>query len=363
MRVLQPIPGLQVGGAEVVVALLGQELRALGHELVVVALGPASGSWIEDDLRTAGAELHFLGKAPGLDLRVVPRLARLLRATEPDLVHTHLHVLKYLVPARVAWRCPVVHTVHNLADREATRADQRLQSAAFRLGVVPVAIGDAVADSVRALYGRAPGAVVPNGVALPEPAPDARARLRRELGLAEDEPVFLVVGRLNAQKNHAGLVEALVDCPGTLLVAGDGELREELERQVEAAGLRERVRLLGVRSDISEVYTASDVLVLSSHYEGNPLVVMEAMACGLPVIATAVGCVPELVTEGTGWLVPPGEPAALSAAMRRAVGDLGEARGRGAAGARRARERFSAGAMAREYARLYRRLVSSAETE
>lgn len=366
MRVLQLIPSLQVGGAERVVALLVEELQALGHEPSVVALGSPSGSWIEEDLRSRGVEPVFLGKAAGLDLRVVPRLAKALRSLRPDVVHTHLHVLKYLLPAQSAWRCPVVHTLHNLADREATKADQRLQQVAFRAHVEPVAIGDAVAASARVLYGVDVAAVIPNGIAIDGLRTDAgaRAELREELGLGSDAVVFVVVGRLNPQKNHAGLLEALTRCPeGHLLVVGEGELRAELEARVEALGLSSRVQFLGVRGDVPRLYAASDLLVLSSHYEGNPLVVMEAMAAGLPVVATAVGCVPELVGPATGRLVVAGDPEALGRALAELASDGMLRQDLGVEGARVARVRFASSSMAREYARLYAKRVSRSEAE
>ena len=355
MRIVQLIPTLSVGGAERIVALLAREQRRQGHSVDVVVLGTSEGSWIEAELRREGISLHFLDKGPGLSLPVVARLARLLRRLRPEVVHTHLHVLKYLLPTRVAHRPEViVHTLHNLAQNEAEPADQAVQKTAFAWRVAPVAIGEAVAQSVRELYGRAPATTIPNGIEVARfaPAAGARARLRAELGLADDTTAFVVVGRLNPQKNHALLLAAHATLPAQshLLVVGDGELRPALEAQAGS----DRVHFLGIRRDVPDLLAAADVFVLSSDWEGNPLVVMEAMAAGKPIVATAVGCVPELVVPGAGTLVPAGDAAALAAAMVRFVDDPEAVRAAGSVARAHAMERFDVSAMAADYLALYR---------
>lgn len=354
MRIVQVVPSLDVGGAERMAALLSRELAVLGHDVALVSLFDPAGSWIEAELRAAGVPLRFLGKRPGLDPRMIPRLRRVLAELRPDVVHTHLHALKY------ALGHAGVHTVHNLAEHEADRVDRLLHHVAFRRGVVPVAIGEAVAESLRRVYRITPRFTIPNGIPVAAcRAPEgARAEVRAELGIPEDTPVFLTVGRLNAQKNHAALLAAFETLRGTsprgarLLVAGEGELRRALGRQAS-----EGVEFLGVRKDVPRLLAAADVFVLASTWEGNPLVVMEAMAAGLPVVATAVGCVPELVSARTGRLVAPGDVPALATAMAAMAADLPAARAFGDAGAAVARERFDASVMARAYEALYAGMV------
>ncbi len=312
----------------------------------------------EGELRAAGVPLHFFGKRPGLDPVVVPRLARLLRAWRPDVVHTHLHTLKYAWPASLPSRRPprVVHTLHNVAEHEIEASGRALQRVAFRAGVRPVAIGDAVATSIRDLYGIEPAATIPNGIPVAQfaPPPGARERLRAELGVPPNARVAISVGRLNPQKNHALLLDAFarVRPDAWLLVAGDGDLRPALEAQAAALGLAARVRFLGSRRDVPALFAASDAMVLASSWEGNPLVVMEAMAAGLPVAATSVGCVPELVSSATGRLVPAGDATALAVAIDHVL-DPAHGPALGAAGLRVALDRFDAAAMARRYADLF----------
>ena len=359
MRVLQLVPTLDVGGAERMAARLCLEERRLGADVAMVALGPDQGGFILGELRAAGVEVVCLDKGPGLEPGVVARLQRELRRWRPDVVHTHLHVLKYLLPALVGLpRTRVVHTLHNVAEHEVERHTRPVHALAFRLGVVPVAIGGAVAESVARVYGRTPLFVVPNGIDLDpwtRPTPPAS---RGALGVPEGVPLFLTAGRLNAQKNQALLLEAfaapaLAATGAQLLVAGGGELADALARRAEAPDLRGRVHLLGVRDDLPALLAAVDAFVLSSSWEGNPLVVMEAMAAGRAVVSTAVGCVPELVGPETGLLVVPGEAPALSAALLALAGNRAHAAALGAAGRTHALAHFGADRMAAAYLGIY----------
>jgi glycosyltransferase involved in cell wall biosynthesis len=254
----------------------------------------------------------------------------------------------------------VVHTVHNLAELEVERLSLVIQSIAFRAGVVPVAIGEAVAESMHRLYRLPPRHQIPNGIPVSDYAPPPRAReeVRASLAIPGDAPTFVTVGRLQPQKDSKSLIEAFASerlrlLGAHLLLAGDGELRRGLEGQASALGIGERVHFLGVRADIPRVLAAADVFVLASRYEGNPLTVMEAMAAGKPVLATAVGCVPELVSDCAGLLVAPGDGPALEAAMVDLASDLTRARARGEAAALVARSRFDASVMASAYEKLY----------
>jgi glycosyltransferase involved in cell wall biosynthesis len=323
-------------------ALLSLEL-ARTDRVTVVSLYDRTGSWIEAEL--SGLPLQFLGKKPGLDPRLVPRLRATMRALRPDVVHTHLHTLKYALTAVRPSR--IVHTLHNLAEREIEPHSRPVHALAFRLGARPVAIGDAVAESIRAVYRQEPEAIIPNGIRVADfdVPPGTREEVRAELGL--EGPVFLAVGRLNPQKDPLGLLAAFERVPGTLLLAGDGELRDAV---VARAG--PRVRVLGVRRDIPRLFAACDALVLASRWEGNPLVVMEAMAAGRPVVATAVGCVPELVPAGAGVLVPHGDPAALGAALS-LYADTARAAADGLEARRHAVTHFDVSVMAARYRALF----------
>jgi hypothetical protein len=172
------------------------------------------------------------------------------------------------------------------------------------------------------------------------------------------------VARLEPQKNPLGLIEAFArafgDSPrGRLLLAGDGSLREATREACARLGVTGRVHFLGVRTDVVELLAACDLFALSSHFEGSPLSVMEAMAAGLPVVATAVGGVPELVADGqTGLLVPPGDVRSFADALTCLAGNPGRRCEMAMAAVPRAAA-FSVDAMAARYAALFERLAGA----
>jgi glycosyltransferase involved in cell wall biosynthesis len=367
MRVLHVIPLLGIAGAERIVASLALHQRRAGHTAGVVSLFGPQGTWLEAELASRDVPVFYLGKRSGLDVRVIPRIAAAARRFRPDLVHTHLGVLKYVLPAfAIARRCPVVHTLHNLARHEVERPSRAVHHLAFRAGVVPVAIGENVAASVRAEYGLSPRRIIPNGISVRDYAPDpaARGEVRERLGLAANAPTFLAVGRLTPAKDPGCLLRAFASrrlrtANAQLLFAGVGPLLSELRRQAVELDVADRVRFLGLRRDVPLLLAAADAFVLASRWEGNPLCVMEAMAAAKPVVATKVGCVPELVSEETGLLVSSGDHEALEEAMHRLATDPRLASAKGAAAARVARERFDDSVMARAYEDLYRELLTS----
>jgi glycosyltransferase involved in cell wall biosynthesis len=183
--------------------------------------------------------------------------------------------------------------------------------------------------------------------------PDCRISWRQRNGFSDQDLLIVSVARLDRQKNPAALVRAIKAIPeAQLVLVGQGDLRSELE------GLP-RVHLLGVRDDIPEILAASDIFALSSDWEGLPLALIEAMAAGLPVVATAVGCVPEVVEDGvSGLLIGRGNQAELVAALISLAHDSGLRSSLGKA-ARRRSEVFSLQAMVSAYEQLFAKLLSS----
>jgi glycosyltransferase involved in cell wall biosynthesis len=345
IRVLEVLATLKRAGAERTAVTLAAGLDRARFECEVVSLYDAFPGGFEPELAAAGIPVRYLGKRRGFDLRMYPRLARVMTAFCPHIVHTHSYVMRYVWPAADA---PVVHTVHNLAAREVDRIGRVLHRRALRRGARFVAIGEAVAGSFREMYGAEPAAVIPNGADLAAPRVD-RATWRSANGFAADDVLIASVARLDPQKNPLLLVDALPHDPRChLLLAGDGALADDVRRR----GV-ERVHLLGVRSDIPELLHASDLFALASDFEGLPVAVIEAMAAGLPVVSTSVGGVPELVEQDrTGLLVPPRDGAALSRALAALASDAQLRTAMGARAVERARE-FGARRMVDSYAALF----------
>jgi glycosyltransferase involved in cell wall biosynthesis len=364
--VLHVLPDLQPGGAEQVAVQLLRGTDPRRFRTGVVCLGPAAGSRLEAALARDGVPMWHLGKGRGFQAACCAQLARVIRASGARLLHTHRHVMPYVLPAllgRRGTRC--VHTTHNLAPSEVRRATQWFHRAAFRFGAVPVAIAHAVRASLRALYGVRHVPLIPNGVPVARYAAAAalRGQARAALGLPEDAVAIACCARLVPQKNHALLLDSFAGGPAPdprvhLLLAGDGPLRAALERQARSLGLA-RVRFLGDQPDVVPLLAASDIVVLASRWEGSPLAVLEAMAAGRPVVATAAGGVPELVRhEATGLLVPLDAPRELARALQRLVDHPAERERLGRAGQQRARRDFDAGTMTRRYEALYAEVLA-----
>lgn len=361
IRVLEVLATLKRAGAERMTVSLACGLDRSRFETRVVSLYDAFPGGFEPVLAGCGVPVRHLGKRRGFDPRIYPRLHAVLREFRPAIVHTHSYVLRYVLPATaLARHTRIVHTVHNVATREVEAFGRALHRVAFRRGVVPVAVADEVARSFREEYGFAPAATIPNGVDLTAlTQPGARETWRRRQGFAPDAVLLVSVARLDSQKNPLLLIEAFAkgtvahaDCH--LLLAGTGSLAEAAQQAAARLGITERVHFLGVREDIPALLAASDGFVLASDWEGNPMSVMEAMAAGLPIVATAVGGVPDVVGDA-GVLAPAGDGQALAAAIADLVTHP-ERRERWGAEARRRASGFSVDSMISAYARLFTQL-------
>jgi glycosyltransferase involved in cell wall biosynthesis len=347
-RVLLLVTLAETGGAQTYVAALA---KALGREYDVVVA--AHGEGFHDVPRFV--PLRHLRRAldPLHDALALVELYRLFRRERPRVVHANSSkagVLGRL--AAVAARVPVrFFTVHGWAFKahtgiigEAYLWADRLMSP-LTTTTICVAHGEREAG-LRARTCRADRTVViHNGVPLDVP--------RRR---AHPGPVMLLsVGRLRAPKDFVTLVRAIPGLEAQLRIAGDGPDRAALEAEIERLGLQDRVELLGTRTDIPELLANADVFVLATESEGLPMSVLEAMAAGLPVVASAVGGVPEVVRDGeTGALVPPRDSAALAEALGRIVADPALRDRLGEAGRQRVQSEFSLERFEREHLELYR---------
>jgi glycosyltransferase involved in cell wall biosynthesis len=259
----------------------------------------------------------------------------------------------------------LLHTVHNMAEREVEPRARWIQRYAFNHGVVPVAVGEEVALSLERLYGIQQCRVIRNCIpmdcyACPH---TPRSEWRAREGFRDNDVLFVCVARIAPQKNHALLLKAFAQGPASdpnahLVLVGEGALREQLEQQAKNLGLAGQAHFLGLRADIPDVLGAMDVFVLSSDYEGNPLSVMEAMASGLPTVSTAVGGVPDLFESGKeGLMVQPGDVQGLSNAMATLLRNREARQSMGMAAARRARKNYDVSRMVQAYEELYEDLV------
>jgi glycosyltransferase involved in cell wall biosynthesis len=367
IKVLHIVPMLSPGGAERVVVHIVTKLNRHRYEAVVVSLSGRLECDLDRLLEQAGVEVQYLGKPLGFDYRMYSRLHRALRDCRPDVVHTHIQVLRYALPSMLLLKqASLVHTVHNLAEREIEPRARWIHRYAFNHGVVPVAVAQEVALSLERLYGINRCRVISNGIPTDSYASPQtpRSEWRARGGFRDSDVLFVCVARFSPQKNHAVLLKAFAQGPASdpnahLILAGDGVLREQLQEQAKNLGLVRQIHFLGLRTDIPDVLGAMDVFALSSDWEGNPLSVMEAMASGLPIVSTAVGGVPNLLEDGKeGFIVPPGDVEGLAKSMAFLLRTPQARQSLGMAAARRARKNFDVSTMVQAYEDLYENLVN-----
>ncbi len=324
VRVLLLTNGLGYGGAERLVESLAVDLKAAGDAVRVVAT--TRGGPLAEILSEQGIRVSVLGIKHPLDVRIPFKLWQAGLRFRADIVHSHLAVSDIAQAAAGLGQRSARHvvTVHN-PGVELSAAKHRLWAPALARADQVLAVSQAVARTVPV-----PCEILRPSLVQPEPVDaEAKQRARQQLGLAPDDqrPVVLSVGRLARIKGFDVLkdaAEAVAEDVHFLLI-GDGP-----EAKALTGG---RLRLLGERADVSALLPGADLLVLPSRSEGLPQIVLQGMAARLPVLATAVGGSPELVShDQTGWLVPPENSEALADALTQALSNLERARALGEAG-------------------------------
>ena len=354
MKIMQVIPYFCFGGAEIMCENLTYALKNAGQEVFVVSLY-AERTPIARRMEEAGIRIVYLDKKLGLDLSMVPKLAAVIRRERPEVVHTHLDVIKYAaMAARLAGVRKCVHTVHSLADREAEGRAQKIINGFYfrRAWSVPVALTPEVQASVANFYDL-PLTHVPviyNGIDLSRCVP----KTSYETG---ETVTILHVGRFDVPKNHGGLLEAFRLLRQThpecrLRLVGDGDLRTDMETLAREKGIDRFVEFCGMQSDVYPYLHDADIFTLPSVYEGNPMTIIEAMGTGLPIAASRVGGIPDMIDDGQSGLLVEPEPRSICAGLTRLVED-GALRQRLGETARRQSQAFSAEHMAKDYISLY----------
>lgn len=321
MRILHVVESLERGGLERMVCDLAAEQRRTGVEVEVCAV--FRPGLLAAELVGQGIAVHDIEKRGGFDLRAIRRLRSLVQRFAPDVIHTHNATAHYYTAlATVGQRAPLVNTRHGMGSANRNDRREQLYRLALRRTARVVAVCRHAAERfvTDGIVSAAQMVVIPNGIRVERFHGHARAQAREQLGVADGAPLAGIVGRLNWAKDHVLLIKAfrlaLESVPSArLAIIGDGELRAELERNVDALGMSHAVHFLGDRSDVPSLLVGFDVFVLSSKTEGYSIALLEASAAGVPMIVTDVGGNREIVADGvTGRLVPHGDPARYAAA-------------------------------------------------
>lgn len=382
LRVLMLLTQMEAGGSQNAAIKLALGLEALGHRTTIAAMYDKGGYVpafraahaleIIDlrlrDLAQQGAVARAMQAGRGLG-----NLWRLARRGRYDILLTFTHYSNFLGPVvgRAAGIPVRIVSQRGFLDsypRWVTALDRLITNS--RLVDTMTVVSDAVRRYAVDEEHIHPSKVVTiytginAGRYRPADAAALRARVRAELGLDESHAVIVHVARLHWMKGHAHLLEAaplvLAAAPHSrFLLVGDGPLQESLAAQIRDAGLADAVRLLGARDDVPRLLAAGDVMILPSLAEGLPNVVLEGMAAGLPVVASAVGGIPELVSDGeTGLLTPAGDAEALADGILRLVEDRALAAGMGARGRARVETEFTDDQTTARYLELFTRFLA-----
>lgn len=368
--VLRLITRLNIGGPAIQALLLTRRLRDRYPTVLAAGRAPAHEGELTDPELTVQHVPLVRELSPLNDLRAVKAVRHLLRSSGSELIHTHMAKAGFVgrIAAGRAGNIKTVHTFHgHVLEGYFSRPIQRSfvfteRWLAARTDAL-IAVSTEVRDSLLDLGIGTPDRfhVIPLGFDLSKflEVSSPKGVLRKEMGLSPDVPIVGVVSRLAAIKDHASLLLAIAQTPEVhLAVMGDGELRSELQELTVNLGIEQRVHFLGWRKDVAGCLSDCSVVALTSRNEGTPVSLIEAAAAARPVVATDVGGVRSVVQEGrTGWLVPAGDVAAISASIARLLNDPHMREEFGRAGREHVTHRFDESRLVREIAELYESLL------
>lgn len=362
LQIMHVLHSMDIAGAEKVVYNI---VTRLDGQIRFSVCCLDSIGLLGEELKNRGYKIFKLGRKPGIDFTVIWQLARLLRKEKLDIVHTHQYT-PYFYGATAAIfssRSKVIFTEHGRHQPDRVRPRRIIYNQFLNLFTGRITgVSNFSKDSL-VRYEKLPASkidVIYNGINLEEfkISVDREAK-RMELGIDRDEIAIGMIGRFDPVKNHSLLLEAFKEViksipKAKLLLIGDGPLRESLQSTVYSLQLERNVIFLGIRRDIPQVLQALDIYCLSSIAEATSLTLLEAMATGLPVVATDAGGNPEIVLrDQTGILVSPSNYIEFAKAIITLAQDSEKRRRMGEAGKKRVKSLFTMDKMLEQYENLY----------
>lgn len=308
--IVHMIDELPRDGAEMLLVDL-MKLRMPGYRYAIVAL--IKGGPLEQEFERLGVPVVIFGRKGKFDLGLVFRVASWLKRERASVVHTHLFTADSYgrLAARLAGVPAVFSTVHNIVNPWKGQGRKLIDRLFARISTAVVGCSEEVTQTLATRDGIPQRKLIsiPNGIDLKKFSSFTGEGVCAEFGLPEDRPLIGIVGRLHEQKAHGDLFQALARLPqvreGKLncLVIGTGDLQDALKQQVQDLGLQDCVIFTGMRTDVPRLVAAMDVFVMSSHWEGLPIALLEAMASSKAVLCTRVGGIPDVVVDGDNGLL------------------------------------------------------------
>lgn len=310
------VPSLETGGAESMVTSLACAINKKKFDVHIVVIGKKKGTFNEKKIESHNIEITYLEKEMGLDIRMFFKMYNTLKELRPNIVHTHLSSVLYVSLWVLMHKTKMIHTVHSRPSKELPSIHRGIMRVLYLINrAVPVAISENIECEMKKVYGlnNTEIDIVYNPV-------DISRFDVKNIQDKEDKIKFICVARLVAPKNHRFLIQVFNEVKKELnnvelILVGDGELKADIQNQINILGLEESVKVLGNRTDIERLLMDADIFVLTSIYEGVPITILEAMAAGIPVIATDVGGVSNVINNEIGRLVESGNEVKLKSAM------------------------------------------------
>jgi len=353
MKIIQVMPEFGLAGAEIMCENLTNALISLGNEVVVISLFDYH-SPITDRLESKGVRIEYLGKKSGIDLSIISKLRKVFIDEKPDVIHTHRYLLKYVIPAKRHMNIRVIHTVHNIAKKENNKLDRTLNRYFFKhCQVTPVALTDMVKESILREYALQPDEVpvILNGVPLEK-------CIKKEKYDFGEYINILHIGRYSEAKNHKEIIKAIVALHDSIPkirihFIGEGTYKEQIMKDITQARAQSFIIEHGTTSDSFKYLNEADIFILPSLYEGMPITLIEAMGTALPIVASKVGGIPDMIKDGEEGLLcePTSESIAKTIMMLIKDQMLRETLGKNAA---QKAMLYSANIMAESYTKVYK---------
>lgn len=349
------MPDFGLAGAEIMCEHLVYELIKIGDDVSIISFYDCHTS-ITERLEQAGVKIFYLNKRPGLDLSIIPKIRRILKDEKPDIIHTHRYVMEYAIPAAYRLKIKKIHTIHNIASKENTKYGQYLNSIFFKYcNTIPVALSEAICDTLMERYKleREQIPVIYNGISLDQ------CIVKQDYAITEDIHI-LHIGRYAESKNHREMLKAIHELRTSgrkvnLTLVGEGPLQKDVCQLIKENHMENYVCVYGISGNIYPLLQNADLFILPSIYEGMPMTLIEAMGSGLPIVASNVGGIPNMITDGENGLLCTPKCNSIKSCIEKMLDDP-VGRERMGKNAIRSAKQFSSERMGKNYHNLYQQL-------
>ncbi len=309
MLIMQFIPHLNTGGAEVMMTTLAKEIKRHNCQVIVVTFFSDS-VFLKKKLEDENIKIINLNKKNGFDISLFKKIKKLVREYKPDILHTHLSTFFYVYLATLFMKIKIVHTVHSIATKEHKKIQKLIcrswyKSKRVRLVAISPVVKETLISCYKIKEHNIP--IIYNGIEFLNDIAD------KDYSIKSDEITLVHIGSLIPVKNHVTIINSIAKLINDghcikLYLLGDGTSRKDIELLVEQKGISNNVNFTGTVSNVHEYLNLADIFIFPSIYEGMPMSLIEAMSHGLPIVASNVGGIPDMITDKeSGLLINPNE--------------------------------------------------------